>query len=267
MKAIISVANVAAGVGKTTISISLAAELASRGFRTLLVDADPQAHATSYILPEGSPAVSLTDVLCGAEREASARSVYLWEALAPNAIAGFDFIPADIGLATFESIEYPSLFSLREGVEMLASFYEFVVIDTPPSLGSITQNCLHASTHVVAPVAPRTQSREGLRLISKYMAAMPRVCAPDLPGVVCNFFDCCERASGEFVEELRREYGMLVCKTLVHRDEWIEVCGERRQIIQSYAPASTAATLFTELADELLAHMNITGAGCYFLSP
>lgn len=257
MKAIISVANVAAGVGKTTISISLAAELALRGFRTLLIDADPQAHATRYILPAVSPAASLTDVLCGAGREVSSRPVYLWEALAPNAIGGFDFIPADIGLATFESMEYPSLFSLREGVEMLATFYEFVVIDAPPSLGSITQNCLHASTLVIVPVAPRTQSREGLRLISKYIAEMPHVYAPDLLGVVCNFFDCRERASGEFVEELRREYGRLVCETLVHRDEWIEGCGERRQIIQSHAPASTAATLFTELADELLAHMNI----------
>lgn len=258
MKAIISVANVAAGVGKTNISISLAAELALRGFRTLLIDADPQAHATSYMLPAGSSPASLTDVLCGAVREASARPVYLWEALAPNAIAGFDFVPADIGLAIFESMEYPSLFSLREGVEMLASFYEFVVIDAPPSLGSIAQNCLHAATHVVAPVAPRTQAREGLRLISKYIAAMPRVCAPDLLGIACNFFDCCQRASGEFVEELRREFGELVCETFVHRDELIERCGERHQIIQSYAPASTAATLFAELADELLARMNIT---------
>lgn len=249
MKAIISVANVAAGVGKTTISISLAAELALRGFRTLLIDADPQAHATSYILPEGPPAASLTNVLCEAGHETSARPVYLWEALAPpNAIAGFDFVPTDIGLATFESMEYPSLFSLREGVEMLASFYEFVVIDAPPSLGSITQNCLHASTYVIVPVAPRTQSKEGLRLISKYIAEMPRVYAPDLLGVVCNFFDCRERASGEFVEELRRECGEIVCETLVHRDEWIEGCGERCQIIQSYAPTSTAAALFAELA-------------------
>jgi hypothetical protein len=99
---------------------------------------------------------------------------------------------------------------------------------------------------------------EGLRLISKYIAKMPRPCAPDLLSVVCNFFNCRERASGEFVECLRRECGEIVCETLVHRDEWIEGCGERHQIIQSYALRSTAAALFTELADELLASMNIT---------
>lgn len=258
MKAIISVANVAAGVGKTTISISLAIELALRGCRTLLVDADPQAHATNYFLPAEPPAVSLTDVLCGPARAASARPVYLWDALALTAITGLDFIPADIGLATFDGLADPALFSLHEAVALLVSYYEFVVIDTPPSLGNMTQNCLHAATHVLAPVVPHAQAQAGLRLISKYIAELPRVCAPELLGVVCNFFNCRERMSGDFVAELRREYSELVCETLMHRDERLAGCAARRQIIQHDAPTATTAKLFAELTDELLARMGIT---------
>lgn len=201
MRAVIGVANVARGVGKTVTAVSLAAELALRGFETLLVDADPQAEATARLVGPDGIRLSLADLLFALDTRPHERT------------------------------EGP-----RFGLE-----------------------------DVLVPVAPRTQGVQGMRYLVENLGNVPsghgRV---ELLGVVCNLFDCRSHASGEFYEGLKREWGDKVMRTIIHLDDKIETCAGRRQPVQTYALTSAAATLYAELADEIMPRLGVAASlsGC-----
>ncbi len=164
VKTIISVANVAAEVGKTTLAVSLALELSLRGHKTLLIDADPQATATGYFIDPEHVQRSLADILCANMNDSknSKRSHFstsLSEVIVPSGFKHLDLAPSTIRLAAFESNVFINdsfflLNKLKSQIEPLEADYEFIIIDTPSSLGQITNTCLRASTHVVVPIAP-----------------------------------------------------------------------------------------------------------------
>lgn len=263
MRAVIGVANVACGVGKTTTSVSLATELALRGFETLLIDADPQAGATAHLIAPDGIRFSVADLLLAADsfggEQAGERRFRLEDVVVPTAVPRLRLAPSSIGLATGEGDTPLNSVVLYSQLRVPEHPYDFAIIDTPSSLGPITAACLFASTHLLVPVAPRTQGVQGLRYLVECVGNMP--CGRsqvEVLGVVCNLFDCRSHSSGEFYEGLEREWGDKVFETKIHRDDKTETCAGRRQPVQKYAPMSVAAALYADLTDEIMMRLGTT---------
>jgi chromosome partitioning protein len=265
MRAVIGVANVARGVGKTTTAVSLAAELALRGFETLLVDADPQAAATARLVDPDGIRLSVADLLLAPEALPRERTeglrFGLEDVLVPTAIPRLRLAPSCIRLAAVEGDTPLGSHVIHSQLMALGCPCDFAVIDMPSSLGPIAAACVFASTHLLVPVAPSTQGVQGLRYLVENLGNMPcdrgRV---ELLGVLCNLFDCRSHASGEFYEGLKREWGNKVLKTIIHRDDKIETCAGLGQPVQTYAPTSVAATLYAELADEIVLRLGVAAS-------
>lgn len=264
MRAIICVANVARGVGKTTTAVSLATELALSGFETLLVDADPQADATACLVDPVRVGLSVAALLLapdpgGRLANGEAPRFGLEDVVVPTSVPRLRLAPSSIGLAAAEGD--PPLG--RNALDLHLGAYErpcdFAVIDAPSSLGPITAGCVFASTHLLVPVAPNTQGALGLRCLVDFLGNMP--CGRgrgELLGVLCNLFDCRSHSSGEFYESLKDEWGDKALRTIVHRDDLIGACAGRRLPVQACAPTSAAATIYAELAGEVMLCLGVT---------
>lgn len=258
MRAIICVANIARGVGKTTTAVSLAAELALSGFETLLVDADPQADATARLVDPESVGLSIADLLLapdpGRQRAGDgAPRLGLGDVVVPTAVPRLRLVPSCIGLAACEGYTSLGRSALDSHLGTYGRPCDFAVIDAPSSLGPITAACVYASTHLLVPVAPDTQGALGLRCLAEFLGNMP--CGRgrgELLGVLCNLFDCRSHSSGEFYESLKDEWGDKVLRTIVHRDDLIGACAGRRLPVQACAPMSAAATIYAEFVGEVM---------------
>lgn len=264
MRAIVCVANVARGVGKTTTAVSLAAELALSGFETLLVDADPQAEATARLMDPESVGLSVADLLLAPDPSrqragAAAARFGLEDVVVPTAVPRLRLAPSCIGLAACEGDVPLGRNALDSHLGAYGRPCDFAVIDAPSSLGPITAACVFASTHLLVPVAPNTQGALGLRCLVAFLGNMPCGCGRgELLGVLCNLFDCRGRPSGEFYESLKGEWGEKVLRTIVHRDALIEACAGRRLPVQACEPTSAAATIYAELAGEVMLCLGVT---------
>jgi chromosome partitioning protein len=254
MRAVICVANVARGVGKTTTAVSLAAELALGGFETLLVDADPQADATAHLVAPESVRLSVADLMLAPDSSpqrapAGPPQFRLEDVIVPTRVPRLRLAPSCIALAAAEGDTPLSRHALDSQLTAFGQPCDFAVIDAPSSFGPITAACVFAATHLLMPVAPNTQGVLGLRCLVKFLGNMP--CGRgrgELLGVLCNLFDCRSRASGEFYESLKDEWGDKVLKTIIHRDDVMEASAGRRLPVQTCAPTSAAATIYAELA-------------------
>lgn len=172
MKAVTSVANVAARSGKTTVAANLAAEFASRGLRTLLVDADPQARATPFFMKPDEIVSTLSDILLPMSRRVTQHPVTAWDIFSPAAFPHLGVVAGDIGLAVFDGLESTRATVLRARMGAISGFHDIAILDTPSSLALLTRACRCASTHVIAPVSPGGQGEEGLRLVTECLGSM-----------------------------------------------------------------------------------------------
>jgi chromosome partitioning protein len=154
MRAVISVANVAAHSGKTTVAVNLAAEISRRGIRTLLIDADPQAHPTPFFIKPDQIVHTLSDVLLPTMGRGATRAAGVWDVFSPGGFTHLGVVAADIRLAPFESLEQARVTDLRDRLRLISDYYDLVVLDTPSSLALLTRASLCASTHVLVPVSP-----------------------------------------------------------------------------------------------------------------
>jgi chromosome partitioning protein len=257
MKAVISVSNIAAGVGKTTTAVHLAAELALRGYDTILIDADPQAEATARFVDPADVRLSVADILFAPDPRRrfhpGERHASLSDILVPTGLMSLHLAPSTIRLAAVEGDTPLSFHELNSQLRSLDIPCDFAIIDTPSSLGPISSACLFASTHLLVPVAPRGQGLLGLRHLTENITRGHEEVR--LLGVVCNLFDCRSHSSREFYEELKRGWGDKVFETIIHRDDLVEGCAERRLPVQALAPESTAATLYSQLVDEIITRL------------
>ena len=251
----IAITNQKGGVGKTTTSINLAASLAILEYKTLLVDADPQANATSGIGfdPKDTKASIYECIIDGTDVE----SVIL-KTETPN----LDLLPAHIDLvgAEIEIVNLPNRENLMHGVlENIKSDYDFIIIDCSPSLGLITVNALTASDSVIIPVQCEYFALEGLgKLLNTIKIVQTRLNENlDIEGILLTMYDTRLKLSRQVVDEVKTHFQQMVFNTIINRNTKLSEAPSFGNSIIMYDASSRGAINYLNLARELLKNNNL----------
>lgn len=247
---IIAVANQKGGVGKTTTSVNLAACLAEMGQRTLLIDLDPQGNASTGL------GISTLDL----ERsmyEVLVDDVDMASVLRPTELPTLQVAPASLDLAGAELdliAELSRETRLKENLAPLLPRFDVVIIDCPPSLGMLTLNALTAAREVLVPVQTEFYAMQGLTQLMGTIDKVRRRLNPGLRigAIVCVMYDARTNLAGEVVQEVRRYFGELVCRTVVPRNVKLSEAPSHGQPINRWDATSRGAIAYRDLAAEIL---------------
>lgn len=251
----IAIFNQKGGVGKTTTNINLAACLAIKGKKILILDIDPQGNTTSGI-----------GVAMGAAKKRLDKTVYeilIDDRLAPEkaimhtAIKNLDIIPADMRLAGAE-VELVQLEGrdkrLKKAIEKLKPKYDFILIDCPPSLGLLSINSLTAVDSVLIPMQCEFYALEGVSQLMSTIELVKKSLNPNLEiqGVILSMFDGRQNLSIQVVEEVKKYFREKVYTTVIPRNVRLAEAPSHGLPITEYDPKSKGAEAYLEFAEEFL---------------
>jgi len=250
MGKIIAIANQKGGVGKTTTSINLAASLGVLEKKVLLIDADPQANATSGL------GINVESVEIGTyqllEHSNSAK-----EAIVATDTPNLDIIPSHIDLVAIE-IELVDKddreYMLKKALADIKNEYDFVIIDCAPSLGLLTLNALTAADAVIIPIQCEYFALEGLGKLLNTIKSVQKIHNPelDIEGLLLTMYDSRLRLSNQVVEEVQKHFNNMVFQTIIQRNVRLSEAPSYGENIIKYDASSKGATNYLSLAKEII---------------
>lgn len=250
MGRIIAITNQKGGVGKTTTAVNLAATLAEAGQRVLLLDFDPQGNASSGLGVERSEIrSSIYDVITG--------NSGIEETMLRDWMENLDLIPADMSLAACDAeladVENKNLI-LRGALRPLREKYEYLLIDCPPSLGTITVNALSAADTVLIPIQCEYYALEGLRQVLSSIEIVQEALNPSLliEGIVFTMYDGRIRLSQEVVRTVRKNFRGNIFQSMIPRNVRLAEAPSHGLPITAYDSASSGAESYRKLAVEVM---------------
>lgn len=250
MGKIIAIANQKGGVGKTTTTVNLAASLGVLEKKVLLIDADPQANATSGL------GINVDEIQIGTYQlleHTKAAGETIIKTSSPNV----DLIPAHIDLVAIE-IELVDKdereYMLKKAIDDLRAIYDYILIDCAPSLGLLTLNALTAADSVIIPIQCEYFALEGLGKLLNTIKSIQRIHNPelDIEGMLLTMYDSRLRLSNQVVEEVKKHFSDMVFDTIIQRNVRLGEAPSYGESIIKYDASSKGATNYLNMANELL---------------
>jgi chromosome partitioning protein len=255
---IIAIANQKGGVGKTTTSVNLSAGLASKGFRTLVVDLDSQANSTKTFLNSDSITTTLTDVLVGFNNRSS-----LADALYETHIPNLDIAPSNIRLARLEQeSDVDAQYRLKDALESIET-YDFILIDCAPTLGAMLKQALLAAHLVLVPIAAQYYPLEGVADLVESVRAVRKRMNPflDVLGYLVTDFDIRNQICAQSLKKIQESYKEKVFETVIRTNVKLQTAPAYQQTIYEHAPNSNGSIDYASLTEEVLQRLSVGSTG------
>lgn len=250
MGKIIAIANQKGGVGKTTTSVNLAASLGVLEKKVLLIDADPQANATSGL------GIDVEQVELGTYQLLE-HSIKAEDAILPTSSPNLDIIPSHIDLVAIE-IELVDKnereYMLKKAITHLKEKYDYILIDCAPSLGLLTLNALTSADSVIIPIQCEYFALEGLGKLLNTIKSVQKIHNKnlDIEGLLLTMYDSRLRLSNQVVEEVQKHFNEMVFTTIIQRNVRLSEAPSYGESIINYDAGSKGATNYLSLAHEII---------------